>query len=62
MTYEKCDISRIYYKFGKSLNGLGRGGLEPNVRVILFNFSRHEKAFMEGSGFDFDAAVLVMLQ
>jgi hypothetical protein len=24
MTYEKCDVSRIYYKFDKSLNGLGR--------------------------------------
>ena len=61
MTYEKCDVSRIYYKFDEYLNGLDRGGLEPNV-CILFNFLRHEKAFMEGSGFDFDAAVLVMLQ
>jgi hypothetical protein len=62
MTYEKCDISRIYYKFDKSLNGLGRGGLEPNVCVILFNFSRHEENFLGGGSSNFHASLLVMLQ
>ena len=36
MTYEKCDISRIYYKFDKALNGFRpwRSGAKRVCNII----------------------------